>query len=180
MSTIDAFKNGLKKTVEHLKIEYAKLQTGRASASLVEGIMIDAYGHKQPLKAVSGISIQDARTIVIQPWDKGVMQQVEAAIRDADIGVNPVNDGVAIRINLPPMTEERRIQIVKIVKELAEEARISVRQQRQEFHSNSKRDEDRSEDEHRDFEAALQKEVDKTNKEMEEIAKGKEEDIMKV
>ncbi|MBT3835072.1 ribosome recycling factor [Candidatus Peribacteria bacterium] len=180
MSDINLFKKGMQKTTEHLKMEYAKLQTGRASASLVEGIMIDAYGQKQPLKGVAGISIQDARTIVIQPWDKGVMQQIESAIRDANIGVNPVNDGVVIRLNLPPMTEERRLQIVKIVKELAEEARISVRQQRQEFHSNSKRDESRSEDEHRDFETALQKEVDKANKELEEISKSKEEDIMQV
>ena len=179
-SEIQAFESSLQKTTEHLKEEFARLQTGRASAALVENILVEAYGQKQPLKAVAGVGVQDAHTITVQPWDKSVLQDIEKAITKADIGASPVNDGSLIRITLPPMTEERRQQMVKVVKELAEEARISIRQQRKEVHTNSKKDPDRSEDEHRDFEGRVQEVVDKANKEIEELAEKKEEDVMKV
>ena len=177
---ISSLKSELQKTIAHLKAEYAKLQTGRASAALVEGVLVEAYGQTQPLKAVAGISIADARTITVQPLDKAVMGDIEKALTKADLGTSPVNDGVLIRIILPPMTEERRKQLSKVVHELAEEARISVRQHRKEFHSNAKKDEERSEDEHRSYETAVQKEVDAANTEIEELAKKKEEDVMTV
>ena len=179
-SSIQSLKSELQKTISHLKEEFAKLQTGRASASLVENVQVEAYGQKQPLKAVAGISVQDAKTIVIQPWDKGTIGNVEKALVKADLGTMPVNEGTLIRIVLPPMTEERRLDLVKMVKNLAEEARVSVRRHRQEVHSNAKKDSERTEDEHRDFEEAVQKEVDHANKEIEEIAGKKEEDVMKV
>src|SRR3989338_7916800 len=119
--------------LQHLHGEYAKLQTGRAHAALVEHIKVASYGQKQELRTLAGISIADARTIVIQPWDRGILYEVETALRDLDLGASPVNDGSVIRINLPPMTEERRKHLVKVVHELAEESRISVRQKRQEI-----------------------------------------------
>jgi ribosome recycling factor len=180
MDDIVTLHSGIQKTTDHLKSEFARLQTGRASASLVENVLVDAYGQKQPLKAVAGISIADARTITVQPWDKSVLQDVEKALTKADLGTSPVNEGTLIRIVLPPMTEERRKQLVKVVHELAEEARIAIRQQRQEVHTNAKKDESRSEDEHRDFETSVQKEVDKANAEIEGLAKKKEEEVMKV
>src|SRR3989344_3303588 len=135
---ITAFTQELQKVLQHLHGEFAKLQTGRASAALVESVPVDAYGQIQPLKAVAGISIQDAKTIVIQPWDKSIMQAVEIALNKADLGASAANDGIVIRIVLPKMTEERRKQLTKAVSKLGEEARISVRQQRQKIHEEIK------------------------------------------
>src|SRR5207247_1274336 len=104
---------GVSKVLEHLKGEFSKLQTGRANASLVEHVDVEAYGTRQPLRNVAGITVQDAKTIVIQPWDKSVMQAVEKSLQQANLGVNPVNDGVVIRLTLPPMNEERRLQLKK-------------------------------------------------------------------
>lgn len=179
-SQIQTLKSDLRKTITHLKEEFAKLQTGRASASLVENVQIEAYGQTQPLKSLAGISVQDAKTIVIQPWDKSTVGDVEKALVKADLGTMPVNEGTLIRIVLPPMTEERRLELVRIVKNLAEEARVSVRMCRQEVHSNAKKDTSRTEDEHRNFEESVQKEVDIANKEIEEIAEKKKEDVMRV
>jgi len=174
------FQGHLTKTIEHLKSEFSKLQTGRASAALIEGVLVEAYGQIQPMKAVSGISVQDAKTMLVQPWDTSILADVEKALIKANLGCMPTNEGSQMRIVLPPMTEERRKQLVKVVKELAEEAKISVRQQRQEVHTNAKRDTSRSEDEHRTFEDNVQKEVDKANSEIEDLAKKKEEDVMKI
>ena len=177
---LSSFQSGTQQTIVHLKSEFAKLQTGRASAALVENVIVDAYGQKQPLKALAGISVQDARTIAVQPWDKKTLADIEKALQKADLGTSPVNDGVMIRIILPPMTEERRTQLAKVVHELAEEARISVRQQRQEVHTNMKKDSERTEDQHRDFERSLQEIVDKANKEIEELSEKKEKVVMTV
>jgi ribosome recycling factor len=180
MNDLPSFQSGLQKTIAHLKSEFSKLQTGRASASLVENVSVEAYGQRQLLKAIAGISVQDAKTIVVQPWDKSVTADIEKALQKADLGTNPVNEGSQIRIVLPPMTEERRKRMSGIVHELAEEARISIRQQRKEVHTNAKKDAERSEDEHRSFEEDVQNAVDQANAEIEEIAKKKEEEVMKV
>ena len=177
---ITQVKAGFAKTIVHLKEEFSRVQTGRASASLIEGVMVEAYGQSQPLKAVAGISVQDGRTLVVQPWDQGTIGDIEKALTIADLGTSPVNEGAQIRIVLPPMTEERRIHITKHVHEIAEEAKVSIRQQRHDHHKNAKKDEGRSEDEHRDFEADLQKAVDEANKEIDEITKKKEEEVMTV
>ncbi len=177
---LSALQAGLQKTIDHLKSECAKLQTGRASPALVENVSVEAYGQMQPLKAVAGVAIQDAKTIVVQPWDKSIIGSVEKALIKADLGTMPTNEGSQIRIVLPPMTEERRKNLVKIVKELAEEAKIAARQHRQEFHTNLKKVTGRSEDEHRTFEEAVQKAVDGANREIEELAKKKEEEVMKI
>ena len=130
------------------------------------------------LKAVAGINIQDARTIVIQPWDRGTLQAIEKAIQQSDLGVNPVNDGTVIRINLPPMTEDRREQLKKVVMKLAEEARISVRQARQKTHDMIKQEQNETlKDSLID---QLQKEVDKANAQIDELREKKEVEVMKV
>lgn len=167
-------------SLSHLQSEFAKLQTGRASAALVESVPVEAYGQMQPLKALAGISVQDARTLVIQPWDRGILADVEKALIKANLGTQPVNEGTIIRIVLPPMTEERRMQLKKLVHELAENARVSVRQKRQEVHTNAKRDKERTEDEHRNFEEEINEMVKKANAEIEGMAKRKEEEVMRV
>lgn len=176
---IASFTSEVEKILNFLLSEYSKLQTGRASSSLVEHLEVDAYGQRQQLKAVAGVTIQDARTIVVQPWDKSIMQNVEKALQQADLGTSPVNDGTVIRINLPPMTEERRTQMTKIVSKLGEEARISVRQQRQHAHDKIKAEEN---DEDRKFTLIeeLEKEVKIANEKIEENMKKKEAELMKV
>lgn len=176
---ISTFTAEVAKVMHYLHSEYAKLQTGQANAAIIENVMVDAYGQKQPLKAVAGISVQDGRTLVVQPWDKSVMQAVDTALQKADLGTSPVNDGTVIRINLPPMTEERRLQLKKIVAQQAEEARISIRQQRQTAHDKIKNEES-DEDVRYTLLDSLQKEVDKANAEVEETMKKKEEEVMTV
>src|SRR3989338_9041530 len=126
-----SFDKKKKKSIDNLHKEFSKLQTGRANATLIEHIPVEAYGQKMELKAVSSISVQDARSMVIQPWDRSVLGAVEKALIQANIGVNPVNDGVVIRLNFPHMTEERRVQMKKIVSQLSEQAKIKNRQDRQ-------------------------------------------------
>lgn len=166
------------KVLQYLLSEFSKLQTGRANAALIEHIDVDAYGQKMQLKAVASISVQDARTIVIQPWDKTVLGAIEKAVQQSNMGVNPVNDGVVIRISLPMMTEERRKELQKIVHKLAEEARISLRQHRQKAVDAIKQDKD--EDVRSTLEGLLQKEVDAFNGKIDDAREHKENEVMKV
>ncbi len=176
---ISSFRSETEKVLDYLHSEFAKLQTGRASAALVEGVQVEAYGQNQQLKAVAGISIQDAKTIVIQPWDKSIMQAVEKALTDADLGANPVNDGAVIRLNLPPMTEERRESLKKVVQQLAEEARISVRQQRDQVREKIK-EEEKDEDARYTLLEGLDKAAKSANDKIDESKKKKEEEVMTV
>lgn len=169
--------------VAHLKHEYSRLQTGRASAALIEEVLVDAYGAMTPIKGVASISIPDARTIAIQAWDRSLMGAIEKGILAANIGVTPTNDGVLIRINFPPLTEERRKDLAKVVHQMAEQAKISVRTSRGTAHSGFKALEDKgeiTEDDRRHAEKTLQEKVDACNKLIEETAKKKEQDIMTV
>ncbi len=177
-ASLDLFHLGAKKAVDHLHTEFSKLQTGRANASAIEHISVEAYGQLMEMKAVASISVQDARSIVIQPWDKSVLASVEKAIQIANIGVNPVNDGVVIRLNFPPMTEERRKQMTKIVGQLAEQAKIKIRQERQTSNDASKSiaEEDEKERVHKE----LQKLVDEANMKIDEMAKQKDKEIMTI
>jgi len=117
----------MEKSIEAVKGELATIRTGRASASLVEHIMVDCYGSSSPLNQVAGISVPEAQLIVIQPWDKNVISDVEKAIIKANIGLTPVNDGKVLRIPVPSPTEERRKELIKIVKKIGEEGKISIR-----------------------------------------------------
>ncbi|MBP7058304.1 ribosome recycling factor [Candidatus Gracilibacteria bacterium] len=172
-----------KRVLEHLASEYSHLQIGRASAALVEHLQVEAYGTKQPLKGLAGISIPDAKTVQIQPWDRGILGDIEKAIRNSDLNLAPTNDGVVVRLNLPPLTEERRRDLSKVVGKMAEESRIDVRRVRQEIIDQLKAKEksaEISEDQLHTFEKKLQDKVDKVNLDIETMAKNKEKDIMTV
>lgn len=115
------------KTVENLKDEFKKIRSGRANASLVEGLIVEYYGNRLPLKQLASISVPEPRLIVVQPWDKGALPDIEKAFHKSDLMLNPNNDGKVIRINIPPLTEERRIELVKIAKGKVEEGRVATR-----------------------------------------------------
>ncbi len=173
----------LKKTVEHLRSEYSRLQVGRASVSLVDSLMVEAYGSKQAIKALANISIPDAKTLQIQPWDKSQLQAIEKAIMASGLNLTPNNDGLVIRINIPPLTEERRKDLTKVVNRLAEDARIGIRHSRQIVMEKIKAEEKAksiSEDEAKMSEKRLQEKIDAANQEIEMLAKNKENDVLKV
>jgi ribosome recycling factor len=171
------------KAIEHFKHELSGLRTGRASAALVDGLMIDSYGSKMPLGHVATITIPDSRTIAIQPWDKSNMQAVEKAIQTSNLGLNPVNDGNLIRLSIPPMTEERRKEMVKVVGQLEEQARIAIRNSREELMKELKRsqeDNEITEDELENSKEDLQKVVDSYNEQIKELAQNKEQEVMTI
>ncbi len=174
---ISNFKAEGEKVLAHLKTEYSRLQTGRANAALVEHLMIDAYGQKQDLRSLAGISV-DQRSIVVQPWDRSILAQIEKALQQADLGASPINDGVVIRITLPSMTEERRKHLQKTVGQLAEESKVSLRKHRQVAHDAIKPEKD--EDVKTTLNEELQKSVDDYNGKIVEMAKKKEEEVMKI
>lgn len=180
---IDTANAEFQKAIVYLKNEYARLQTGRATPALVENIKIEAYGSLQPLKGLASISVPDPKTLQIQPWDRGILGAIERAIQTANLGLNPVNDGRLLRLPMPPLTEERRKELVKVVHQLAEQAKISIRTSRGAAHSAFRNMEDNkeiSEDERRLSEKHLQEKVDSANKEVEELAKKKEQEVMTV
>jgi len=175
----------LAKAVEHFKHELSGLQIGRASAALVEDIQAEVYGAHQSVKNIASISVPEPKTLFIQPFDKTTLKNIEKAIQDSSLGLNPSNDGERIILNIPPMTEERRRSLAKLVGDMAENARITVRRVRQDAMNTAKRlakedESDVTEDQAKGFEKQAQEKVDATNKEVDEIAKKKEGDIMTV
>ena len=158
--------------IDHLHNEYSKIQTGRANTALVENVMVDNYGVKTPLKAMASISIPEPKQIAIQPWSRNQISIVEKAIIEADLGLNPQNDGTFIRLNIPPLTEERRKNLVKLVHKLAEDARISIRNGRHEtinYFKDLEKAKEISEDELRGKEKIIQEKIDEFNKKVEMI-----------
>lgn len=171
------------KALDHLKHEFGKLQTGRAHPNLVEDVHVEVYGSQQPLKAVATITVPESKTISIQPWDKSNIAHIEKAIFASGLGLTPTNNGIQVIINLPPMTEERRRELVKVVHRLSEEAKISVRNARQTAHTafkTMKNDGEATEDDVTGAEKRLQEKVDAFNAHIEDTARQKEGDIMKV
>lgn len=173
----------MEKAVEHTRSQFATVRTGRANPSLVERITIDYYGAQVPLQQLASISVPEARQLLIKPHDRGSLEAVEKAIRESDLGVNPNNDGIAIRLSLPQLTEDRRREYVKVVKNMAEDGRISLRNLRRDARKSmegEEKDGDVSED---DLERA-EKELDKvTNEHVEQIddALGrKEQELLEV
>lgn len=180
---IDTAAQEFQKTIAHLKSEFAKLQMGRATPALVEDLKIEAYGSMQLLKGLASISVPDPKTLQIQPWDRNILGAVERAIQAANLNLNPVNDGRVIRIPMPPLTEERRKELAKVVRQMSENAKISVRNARGIAHGAFKTMEEGkeiTEDDRRLAEKHLQEKVDNVNKEIEELAKKKEQDIMTI
>ena len=117
----------MEKAVEHVQSQFTTVRTGRAAPALVEKLLVDYYGAPVPLQQLAGFQVPEARQLVVKPHDRGSMAAIERAIRDSDLGINPSNDGVIIRLNFPPLTEERRKEYVKVVKHMAEDGRVAVR-----------------------------------------------------
>jgi ribosome recycling factor len=173
----------IKKSLQHLKEELAKLQTGRANAGLLDGITVESYGTSVPLNQVASVSCPDAKTLRIEPWDKSLLGAIEKAIQTAQIGINPQNMGDSIFLPIPPMTQERREAMAKVVRELGEKARISIRSARQEAMKEIKLAQesgDISEDQEKDESALIQKEIDQANQEIDQIVKKKSDEILTV
>ena len=165
------------------KSELSKIRTGRASLSLLDGIKVEAYGSPMPLNQVGTLTIPESRQIVIQPWDPQVMSGVEKAILKSDLGLTPVNDGKVIRINIPQLTEERRKELVKIVKKIAEEYRVAVRNHRREAIDTlkkQKKNKEISEDEQFKLQDEAQKETDASIAKIDKVAAEKENEVMEV
>ena len=176
-------KEGIKKSINHLELEFSKLQLGRANPALVEWLMIEQYGSMQAIKNVAWVSCMDSQTLVIKPWDKWALWAIAKSISDSGLGLNPQNMSDSVIIKIPSLTEERRIELTKVAKKMAEEAKIWVRNARWDSLKDIKKAEDSkeiSEDEKKDLEADLKKIIDEANKNIEDHLKKKSEDIMKV
>ncbi|MDR0404029.1 MAG: ribosome recycling factor [Treponema sp.] len=173
----------MKKTISSLKEAYAALRTGRASASLFDKIRVDYYGEKTPLNQVANISSPEARLIVIQPWDKALIGEIEKAVRSSELSLNPSNDGKVIRISIPPLTEERRKELVKLAKNQAEQSRVAVRNIRRDGNEELKKilkDGELTEDEEAKSSDELQKVTDSYITKINQALEEKEAEIMEV
>jgi ribosome recycling factor len=171
------------RSVEAFKKDLGKIRTGRASFSLLEGIKVDYYGTSTPLPQVGTLSVPESRLITITPWDAKMVGPIEKAIQASGLGLNPSNDGKVVRIPIPPLTEERRKDLVKVVKKMSEDARIAVRNIRRESLEKIKEREKKkeiSEDEMKRWQDRVQKETDRFTKKIDEILKAKEQEIMEV
>jgi len=181
---VDSATPKMEKAIEHLQGELNALRTGRASTALVDGIMVEYFDAMQPLKAVASVSTPDARTIAITPWDKGAMQAIEKAIREtSSLGLTPSNDGQVIRLSIPPLTEERRREIVKSLGSKIEDCRISLRNIRQDTLREVKRlekDKQVTQDDAKFAEAELNKKIEQFHKRIEEIEAAKSAEIMAI
>lgn len=180
---IDSIKPDLENAVVSLQNELKNIRTGRANPSIVEDLQIDYFGTKTPLKQVASITSSDARSLVITPWNKDNLIDIENAIKGSDLNINPTNDGNAIRLAFPPLTEERRVELVKVMKKKIEEARIEIRKVREEAWDaiqNNEKEGKISEDDKFRKKDELQKAVDQYNKQIDELAIKKEEEIMSV
>lgn len=179
----EKFEQKAKKSIAAFMENLKKLRTGRANASILDGILVDYYGVPTPINQVASITIPEARLIVVQPWDKSMLSVIEKEIKKADIGLNPTNDGNVIRIVIPPLTEETRKEIVKEAKKEAEQARVAIRNLRREANEalkNALKEHQISEDEEKNALDEIQKLTDKYIKEIDTILEKKEKEILEV
>ncbi|MCH2461209.1 MAG: ribosome recycling factor [Gemmatimonadetes bacterium] len=169
--------------VEHLRRELTSIRTGRASPLLIEDLSIDYYGQPTPLKQIAGISAPEARLLLIQPWDKGALPDIEKAIVASDLGITPSNDGNVIHLPIPQLSEDRRRDIVRLVKQRTEDARVAVRNIRRDVHDDLRElvtEKEASEDEFRRSEGALQQATDKHVEAIDTLGQQKEAEVMQV
>ncbi len=173
-------KKSMEKAIEHLRNEFSKLRVGRANTGMVEGVKVEAYGSMVTLKEVAAIAIPDARTIAITPWDRTLFGEIERGILGANIGLTPQNDGKIIRLNMPPLTEDRRKDFVKQVKKFGEDAKIAIRNIRRDAMDATKKEKDSalSEDELRRFQDELQKITDHHTADSDRLVEAKSKEIM--
>jgi len=176
-------KSSMKKSIENLHRELASVRTGKANPALLDTVRVNYYGQQVPLKQVASISAPEPKLITVQPWDKSMVPEVEKAILASELGLNPQSDGTVIRIPIPPLTEERRRDLVKLVKRLAEETRIAVRNIRRDANDKIKKlekDHAISEDEMHARQEEVQELTDKFIEEVDEIVAAKEKEIMEI
>ncbi len=183
MPTIKKTREQMEAAVDAMRREFATVRTGKATPALLDTVRVDAYGSKVPLNQVATVSTPEPRLIVIQPWDKSVMTNVERAIQSADLGLNPSNDGDVIRVPIPPLSEERRKDMVRLLHKMAEEGRVSIRHARQEANKELKQlehDHEISEDEaHRQMDE-VQSLTDQYITRIDELMTAKEAEVMEV
>jgi ribosome recycling factor len=179
---IEDARDHMEKAIKHVSHELAKIRAGRAMPNMLDGIMVNYYGAPTPLQQVASVNTPDARTLVIKPWEKKVLSDIEKAIINSDLGLNPQNDGEIIRLNIPPLTEERRKQLVKQSKQEAEQGKVSIRNIRKDANENLRKllKEHVSEDLVKKGEDQVQKLTDKYIEEIDLLLVKKEEEIMKV
>ena len=173
----------MQKSLEALKVNLGKVRTGRAHTGILDHVQVDYYGSPVPISQLAAISLADARTITVQPWEKPMISKVEKAIRDADLGLNPATNGDVIRVPMPPLTEERRRDLIKVVRGEAEDAKVAVRNVRRDANDALKKllkDKDISEDEERRAQDEIQKLTDKFVVEVDKTLQAKEIDLMAV
>jgi ribosome recycling factor len=173
----------MQKTVDALKHDYQKVRTGRAHTGLLDHIQVDYYGSMMPINQVANVTLADARTIAVQPWEKKMVQVVEKAIRDSDLGLNPATSGDLIRVPMPALTEDRRKELIKVVRHEAENARIAVRNIRRDTNEHLKKllkDHAVSEDDERHAQVDVQKLTDRYITEIDKVLQGKEADLLAV
>ncbi|NWF55722.1 MAG: ribosome recycling factor [Syntrophaceae bacterium] len=176
-------KSKSEKSLEALRKEMGRVRTGRASVAILDGVRVNYYGAPTPLAQVASLSVPDARTILIQPWDSKVLGEIEKAIQKSDLGLTPLNDGKVVRINIPPLTEERRKELVKVLKRMEEDCKVALRNLRREANEqlkSAKKDKQISEDEQFKFQDEVQKLTDKLIQKAEEIVKAKEKEVLEI
>ena len=180
---LKSYRDRMDKSVAALKEEFSGLRTGRANAGLLEPVRVEAYGSTSPLNAVAAISVPEPRMITVNVWDKGMVVSVEKAVRQADLGLNPIVDGQTLRIPVPPLTEERRKDLVKLAGKYAEQQKIAVRNVRRDANDDLKKAEkagEISQDDQKRMETEVQKDTDAAIKRIDEALKTKEQEIMQV
>lgn len=183
MPTIDEMKDQMEAALEAMRREFSGVRTGKATSQLLDTVRVDAYGSKVPVNQVATINVPEPRMIVVQPWDKSLMSDIERGIQSSDLGLNPSNDGNVIRVPIPPLSEERRKDMVRLLHKMAEEGRISVRHARQETNKSIKQlehDHDISEDEARRQQDKVQTITDDYIAKIDEMMAKKEEEVMEV
>jgi len=168
------------KAMENTRREFATIRSGKATTSLLDLVRVQAYGNEMPLNQVASVAAPEPRLLTVTPWDKSLTGAIDKGLRESDLGLNPVTQGGIIRVPLPPLTEERRKELVKVVHKLAEEGRVAVRHARHQSKEQLKKIEHVSEDDHRKADHDLQKVTDDHIKHLDEMVKAKEAEIMEV
>lgn len=180
---IDKSRNGMEKAIDALKKELAKVRTGRASTSLLDAVRVDYYGTPTPINQVGTLTVPEPRLITIQPWEKNLIPEIEKAILKSDLGLNPSSDGQLVRIVIPPLTEDRRKEMVKMAKRMAEDAKIAIRNVRRDANENLKKlekEKEISEDDLKRGEKEIQDGTDGFVKSVDEIVAAKEKEVMEI
>ena len=183
MATLQKARQRMDGAIEALRREFAGVRTGKASPALLDSVRVEAYGSPMPLNQVGTVTAPEARMLVVQPWDKTLLKAIEKGLRESELGLNPSNDGTIIRIPIPPLTEERRKEYVRMLHKLTEEARVAVRNVRRDANDEVKsrqKDEGLSEDDIRREQGEVQKLTDQYIAKIEELMKHKEAEIMEV